>query len=50
MLDTLDPQTLICVFCEGVVAEKIDYTKSQYCIPCNEYKGVTTISEYRMWA
>jgi hypothetical protein len=51
MLDTLSPDTLICVFCEGIVAEKIDYTKSQYCIPCHEYKGVTTVAEYKeLWS
>jgi hypothetical protein len=50
MLKTLDPQTLICVYCEGIVGEKIDYTTTQYCIDCNDYKGVTTLAEYREWA
>jgi ribosomal protein S26 len=51
MLDTLSPDALICVFCEGYIADKIDYTKTQYCVPCNEYKGVTTVREYmEVWA
>ena len=51
MLDTLSPDTLICVFCEGYIADKIDYTTTQYCVPCNEYKGVTTVREYKeMWS
>lgn len=38
---------VICVFCEGKVAEAIDYTTTQYCVPCNEYKGITTLREYQ---
>jgi hypothetical protein len=46
MLNTLSPDTLICVYCEQVVAEKIDYSRTQICVPCNEYKSVTTVREY----
>jgi hypothetical protein len=37
---------VICVFCMTVIADKIDYTQTQYCVDCNEYKGITTIREY----
>jgi ribosomal protein S26 len=51
MLEMLSEDTLICAFCEGYIADKIDYTKTQYCVPCNEYKGVTTVREYKeMWS
>lgn len=51
MLETLNPDTLICVYCEQVVAEKIDYTRTQICEPCQEYKSVTTVREYlEMWS
>ena len=38
---------VICVFCEQKVSDAIDYTKTQYCVPCNEYKGITTLREYQ---
>ncbi len=38
--------SLICVFCEGHIADAIDYSQTQYCVPCNEYKGVTTLREF----
>jgi ribosomal protein S26 len=38
---------VICVFCEGYVGDAIDYTKTQYCVPCNEYKGIMTLREYQ---
>jgi hypothetical protein len=51
MIDTISPDALICIYCEGIVAEKIDYTKTQICVPCNEYKSVTTVREYKeMWS
>jgi hypothetical protein len=51
MLNTLNADTLICVFCEGIVAEKNDYSKSLYCKTCNEYKGITTVREYKeLWS
>jgi hypothetical protein len=37
---------VICVFCEGYVGDAISYTETQYCVPCNEYKGITTVGEY----
>lgn len=37
---------VICVFCEGIVADKMDYTKTMFCVDCNEYKGITTVREY----
>jgi nitrate/TMAO reductase-like tetraheme cytochrome c subunit len=43
--DNLD--SLMCVYCEGFVAEAIDYTNgTQYCVPCHEYKSVITVREY----
>lgn len=51
MINVLNPDALICVFCEGIVADKIDYSKSQYCKECNEYKGITTVREYKeLWS
>ena len=43
-----NPNALICVFCEGIVAEKIDYTKTQFCVDCHDYKGLTTVADYLM--
>jgi hypothetical protein len=43
-IENLD--AVMCVFCEGIVADKIDYTQTQYCVDCNEYKGITTVREY----
>jgi hypothetical protein len=43
-IENLD--AVMCVFCEEIVADKIDYTTTQYCEPCNEYKGITTVREY----
>jgi len=49
-IENLD--AVMCVFCEGIVSNKIDYTQTQYCGQpgsegnCNEYKGITTIREY----
>ena len=37
---------VICVFCENIVAEKTDYSKSQYCLDCNDYKGLTTVRDF----
>jgi hypothetical protein len=36
----------ICVFCMNIVAEKIDYSTTQFCADCQEYKGITTINDY----
>jgi hypothetical protein len=38
--------SLMCIYCEGFVAEAVDYTKTQFCEPCQEYKSVTTVREY----
>ena len=38
--------SLMCVFCEGYIADAIDYSQTQYCVPCNEYKGVITVREF----
>jgi hypothetical protein len=38
--------SLMCIYCEGFVAQAIDYTKTQFCEPCQEYKSVTTVREY----
>ena len=45
-MNTENMNAVICVFCEGIVAEKLDYTKTQYCVECNDYKGLTTVGEY----
>jgi ribosomal protein S26 len=46
-----NPNAIICVFCEGIVAQAIDYTKTQYCVDCHDYKGLTTVREYQeMWS
>ena len=42
--DNLD--SLMCVWCLGWVAEAVDYTTTQYCIPCHDYKGISTVREY----
>jgi len=36
---TLD--TLICIFCSSAVGDEM-----QFCLACNEYKGIMTIREY----
>ena len=51
-MNTKNMDAVICVFCMTVVAQAIDYSKTQYCGQegsegnCNEYKGITTIREY----
>ena len=43
--DKLD--SLMCVWCLGWVADEIDYSNgTQYCVPCHDYKGVSTVREY----
>ena len=47
-----NPNAIICAFCEGIVAQAIDYSKTQYCGQegsegnCNDYKGLTTVREF----
>ena len=36
----------ICIFCETIIADKIDYSTTQFCADCNEYKSITTVGEY----
>ena len=38
--------SLTCIYCEGFVAEAIDYSRTQICEPCQEYKSVVTVREY----
>ena len=38
--------SLMCVWCEGWVADEIDYSHTQICESCFDYKGVTTVREY----
>ena len=42
--DKLD--SLMCVWCLGWVADAIDYSQTQICEPCFDYKGVSTVREY----
>lgn len=37
---------VICAFCEQKIADEIDYTYTQSCVDCNEYKGITTVGDY----
>ena len=41
-----NPNAIICVFCSQIVADKMDYTRTMFCVDCNEYKSVTTVREY----
>lgn len=46
-----NPNAIICVFCSQIVADKMDYTKTMFCVDCNEYKGLTTVREFQeMWS
>ncbi len=47
-MNTENMNAVICVFCEGIVADKLDYSTTQYCVDCNDYKGLTTVGEYLM--
>ena len=39
--------SLMCIWCLGWVADAIDYTNgTQYCVPCHDYKGISTVREY----
>ena len=42
--DKLD--SLMCVWCLGFVADEIDYSHTQICEDCFDYKGVSTVREY----
>lgn len=45
-MNTENLNAVICVFCETIVADKIDYTTTQICEPCFDYKGLMTVGEY----
>jgi hypothetical protein len=45
-MNTENMNAVICVFCETIIADKIDYSTTQFCADCNEYKGITTVGEY----
>jgi hypothetical protein len=47
-MNTENMNAVICVFCETIIADKIDYSTTQFCADCNEYKGITTVGEYLM--
>jgi len=38
--------SLMCVWCLGFVAEAPDYSKTQICETCFDYKGISTVREY----
>ena len=43
-IENLD--AVVCLYCEGIVSDRIDHTRTQYCVPCNEYKSLMTVREY----
>jgi hypothetical protein len=45
-MNTENMNAVICVFCETIIADKMDYSTTQFCADCNEYKGITTVGEY----
>ena len=45
-MNTENLDTVICVFCMDIIADKIDYSTTQFCADCQEYKGITTINDY----
>ena len=45
-MNTENMNAAICIFCETIIADKIDYSQTMVCWDCNEYKGITTIREY----
>ena len=38
--------SLMCVWCLGHVSDTIDYSRTQICVPCHDYKGISTVREY----
>ena len=38
--------SLMCVYCLGHVSDTIDYSRTQICVPCHDYKGISTVREY----
>jgi hypothetical protein len=47
-MNTENMNAVICCFCETIIADKIDYSTTQFCADCNEYKGIMTVGEYLM--
>jgi hypothetical protein len=45
-MNTENMNAVICVFCETIIAQKMDYSSTMWCQDCNEYKGITTVGEY----
>jgi hypothetical protein len=46
-----NPNAIICVWCSQIVGQAFDYTKTQFCSNCNDYKGLTTVREFQeMWS
>jgi hypothetical protein len=45
-MNTENMNAVMCVFCETIIADKMDYSQTMVCWDCNEYKGITTVGEY----
>lgn len=45
-MNTENLDAVICVFCETIIADKIDYSQTMICVECFDYKGITTVGEY----
>jgi hypothetical protein len=45
-MNTENMNAVICVFCETIISDKMDYSSTMWCQDCNEYKGITTVGEY----
>ena len=39
-------QYIICVYCEKFIAERVDYSTTQWCSDCHEYKSMSTLLDY----
>jgi hypothetical protein len=47
-MNTENMNAAICIFCETIIADRIDYSITQFCVDCNEYKSIMTVGEYLM--
>jgi hypothetical protein len=45
-MNTNNINAVICVFCENIIADQIDYVNTQFCVDCNEYKGLMTLGDF----
>lgn len=45
-MNTENLDAVICVFCETIIADKMDYSQTMICVECFDYKGITTVGEY----